>query len=112
MEVRDEVLSSVDAQDMDTSGYQMCELSDFGFYWKSHQLDVAAVFGPGGDIPFSPTAFDDLDMGGSAENSKLLHHEKDTANSPPTAAVNLRKTHTTPSIAEISSIRSENGNKF
>ena len=68
-ETRDEVLSSVAAQDMDTSGYQVsADLDDVEFYWENDQLDVHAVFRPCVESPFSPTAFDDLETGGSSEN--------------------------------------------
>ena len=59
------------------------DLNDVEFHWQNDQLDVDAVFRPGIDIPFSPTAFDDLEMGGSAENPILLDEEKDKENSPP-----------------------------
>ena len=32
--MRDEVLSSVGAQDMDTSGYHVSDLDDVDFYWE------------------------------------------------------------------------------
>ena len=38
MEMRDEVLSSVGAQDMETSGYQVSELDDVEFHWEYDQL--------------------------------------------------------------------------
>ena len=83
--MRDEVLSSVGAQDMNTSGYQVsADLDDVAFYWENDQLDVHAVFRRDIDTPFSPTAFDDLEMGGSAENPILLDGEEDKENSPPT----------------------------
>ena len=60
-EMKDEILSSVAGQDMDTSGYQVsADLNDVEFYWENDQLDVAAVFKPGIDTIFSPTAFDDF----------------------------------------------------
>ena len=92
LEMRDEVLASVGAQEgLDTSGYQVsADLVDVEFYWENDQLDLDAVFRPGIDTPFSPTAFDDLEMGGSAENPILLDEEEDRENSPPT------KTTTTP----------------
>ena len=65
-EMREEVLSSVRAQDLDTSSYQLTDLEDIEFNWENSELD--AVFRPGIDTPFSPTTFDDLSMGGSAEN--------------------------------------------
>ena len=41
------VPSSVRAQDMDTSGYQVSNLDDVEFYGENDQLDVDAVFRPG-----------------------------------------------------------------
>ena len=64
-EMREEVLSSVGAQDLDTSSYQLSDLEDIEFNWEDSQLDMDAVFRPGIDNPFSPTTFDDLSMGGS-----------------------------------------------
>ena len=40
--MRDEVLSSVGAEDMDTSGYQVSDVDDVEFYWQNDQLDVEA----------------------------------------------------------------------
>ena len=96
--MRDEVLSSVGAQEgLDTSGYQVSpsdDLDDVEFYWENDQLDVDAVFRPGIDTPFSPTAFDDLEMGGSAENPILLEEDeyKETSPPPPTTPVSERPT--------------------
>ena len=59
------------------------DLDDAEFYWKNDQLDVDTVFRSGIDTPFSPTAFDDLEMGGSAENHILLDEEEDKENYPP-----------------------------
>ena len=76
-EMREEVLSSVGAQEgLDTSGHQVsADLDAVEFYWKNVQLDEDAIFRPGVNTPFSPTAFDDLEMGGSAENPILLDEE-------------------------------------
>ena len=69
LEMRYEVLSSVGAQDLDTSSYQVSDLEDIEFNWEDSQLDMDAAFRPGIDTPFSPTTFDDLLMGdGSVEN--------------------------------------------
>ena len=54
MEMRDEVLSRVGAQDLDTSSYQASDLEDIEFNWENSQLDMDAVFTPGIDTPFSP----------------------------------------------------------
>ena len=52
MEMRDEVLSSVAAQDLDTSSYQVSDLADNEFNWENSQLELDAVFRPGTDTPF------------------------------------------------------------
>ena len=52
MEMRDEVLSSVGAQDLDTSSYQVSDVEDIQFNWEDSQLDMDAVFRPGIDTPF------------------------------------------------------------
>ena len=92
MEMRDEVLSSVGAQDLDTSSYQVSDLEDIEFNWEDSQFDVDAVFRPGIDTPFSPTTFDDLSMGGSVENPILLDEEEDKENSPPSTLESIRPT--------------------
>ena len=85
MEMRDEVLSSVGAQDLDTSSYQVSDLEDIEFNWENDQLDLDAVFRPGIDTPFSPTVFDDLLMGdGSVENPIVLDEGEDKENAPTT----------------------------
>ena len=40
MEMRDEVLSSVGAQDLDTSSYQVSDLEEIEFNWENSQLDM------------------------------------------------------------------------
>ena len=93
MEMREEVLSSVGAQDLNTSNYQFSDLEDIEFDWEDLQLDMDAVFRSGIDTPFSPTAFDDLLMGdGSVENPILLDEEEDKVNAPPTTPVSERPT--------------------
>ena len=73
----DEVFSSVGAQDLDTSSYQVSDLKDIEFNWKNSQLDMDAVFRPGIDTPFSPTTFDDSSMEVSVENPIVLDEEED-----------------------------------
>ena len=93
MEMRDEVLSSVGGQDLDTSSYQVSDLEDIEFNWENDQLDLDAVFRPGIDTPFSPTVFDDLLMGdGSVENPIVLDEEEDKENSAPTTPESVRPT--------------------
>ena len=81
------------AQDLDTSSYQVSDLEDIEFNWKSSQLDMDAVFRPGIDAPFSPTTFDDLLMGdGSVKNPILLDEEQDKENAPPSTPVSEHPT--------------------
>ena len=96
--MRNEVLSSVGAQGgLDTGGYQVsADLDDVEFYGEIDQLDVDAIFRPGTDTSFSPTVFDDLDMGGSAENPILLDEEEDKMNSLPTTTAPVSERLTRP----------------
>ena len=59
------------------------DLDDVEFYWENDQLDVDDNFRLGIDIPLTPKAFDDLEMGDSAENPILLDEQEDKENSPP-----------------------------
>ena len=93
MEMRDEVLSSVGAQDLDTSSYQVSDLEDREFNWEDSQLDMEAVFRTGIDTPFCPKTLGDLLMGdGSVENPIVLDGEEDKENAhpPPTSPESLR----------------------
>ena len=94
MEMREEVLSSVGAQDLDTSSYQVSDLEDIEFNLENSQLDMDAVFRPSIDIPFSPTTFDDLSMEGSVENPIVLDEEEDNENAapPPSTPESVRPT--------------------
>ena len=84
MEMRDEVLSSVGAQYMDTNGYQVfADLDDVEFYWVIDQLDGDAVVRPSIDTPFSSSTFSDFEMGSVAENPLLIDEEQDKENPPP-----------------------------
>ena len=80
MDMRDEVLSSVGAQDLVTSSYQLTDFEDIDFNWENSQMDKDAVFRPGIDTSFSPTAFDDLSMEGSVEDPIVLDEEEDKKN--------------------------------
>ena len=85
IEMREEVLSSVGAQHLETSSYQVSDPEDTEFNWENLQLDMDSVFRPGIDTPFSPTVFDDLLMGdGSVKNPIVLEEEEDKENVPTT----------------------------
>ena len=90
MEMRDEVLSSVGVQDLDTSSYQVSDLEDIEFNWEKSQLDMDAVFRPGIDTPFSPTTFDDLSMEESFENPIALDEEEGKENALPPTTKSIR----------------------
>ena len=90
IEMRDEVHSSVGAQDLDTSSYQVSDLQDIEFNWENLQLDMGAVFRQGIDTPFSPTTFDDLSMEGSVENPIVLDEEEDKVKAPPSTPESVR----------------------
>ena len=84
MDTRDEILSSVGAQDLETSSYQVSNLEDIEFNWKNSQLDMDAIFRPSIDAPLSPPTFDNLSMEyGSVENPIVLNEEEDKETSPP-----------------------------
>ena len=52
-EMREEVLSSVGAQDNDTSGYELFDLEDIEFSWEDLAVDMDSVYRPGIETPFS-----------------------------------------------------------
>ena len=82
--MKEEVFSSVGAQDLDTSSFQVSDLKEVEFNWENSQLDMDAVFRPGIDNLFCPTTFDNLLMGdGSVENPIVLDEEEDKENAPP-----------------------------
>ena len=84
-EMREEVLSSVGAQDTDTSGYQLSDLEDIEFSWEDPAVDMDSVYRSGIDTSFSPSIFDDFQMEGStATNPILVDDEEDKENSAPT----------------------------
>ena len=85
LEMREEVLSSVGAQDTDTSGYELSDLEDIEFSWEDPAVDLDSVYRPGIDTPFSPSIFDDFQMQGStATNPIIVDDEEDKENSAPT----------------------------
>ena len=83
--MREEVLSSVGAQDTDTSGYELSDLVDNEFSWEDPAVDMDSVYRPGIDTPFSPSIFDDFQMEKStAANPIIVDDEEDKENSAPT----------------------------
>ena len=94
IEMRDEVLSSVGTQDLNSSSCQVSDLENIDFNWQNSQLDMDTVFRSGIGTHFSPTTFEDLSMGGSIENPFVLDEEEDNENSPPSTPVSVRPTET------------------
>ena len=105
MEMKDKVLSSLGAQDMDTSWYQSSDINKMELYRENDQLDVVAVLKSCIYTLFSPGAFENLEMGGSGENPILLDEEQDNESSPPTSSLSERPTQLP---ALLSSIRNKN----
>ena len=102
MEMRDEVLSSVGAQGLYTSSYQVSDLDDIEVNWENSEVDMDAVFRPGIDTPFSPTTFDGLSMEGSVENPIVLDEDSSSINT------RVYQTHGTSQASEKSRFWSEN----
>ena len=80
--MRDETLSSVGTQDMDTSGYQVSYLEDNIFHWKYPEFNIGAVLRPGIGSPFPSSTFNDFDLCSMPENPILIDGERDKENTP------------------------------
>ena len=84
-EKREEVLSSVGAQDTDTRGYEPSHIEDIEFSWKDLAVDMDSVYRPASDTPFSPSIFDDFQLEGlTTANPILVDDEEDKKYSAPT----------------------------
>ena len=89
-EMEDEVLSSVGAQDLETSSYQVSDLNDIEFNWENSQLDMDALFRPGIDTLFLQIHLTILSMEGSVENPIVLDEEEDKEIAPPSTPESAR----------------------
>ena len=78
MEIRVEVFSSVGAQDLDTSGYQVSKLEDIDFLCEDPDLNMNAVI----DTIFSNSTFKVFKTGSMTENPVLIDEEQDKVNYP------------------------------
>ena len=76
MEMMDDVLSSVGAQDIDTSGYQVSDLEDIECHWEDPDFNMNAVFRPGVDTSVSLSTFNDFEIGSVTENPFLIDEEQ------------------------------------
>ena len=68
IELRDEVLLCVAAQDMGTSGYQMSDVDDVEFHWENDQLVINSVFRSGIGIIIFSSFLKTIEKGSLAEN--------------------------------------------
>ena len=59
-EMKEEVLASAGAQDIDNSGYELSNSEQIEFFCEKPQVESDAVFKPQIDASFSPTVFNDL----------------------------------------------------
>ena len=82
MEMRDEVLSSVGAEDMDTSEYQVSDLEDFQFHCEDLDLKMDAVFRPGTYPPDSRSTFKEFEVASRAENLITIVEEENNEKTP------------------------------
>ena len=62
----DEIILGVSALDVDTNGYQVSDLDDVEFYCEIDQLDADTDLRPRIGTRFPKTAFDNLEVEGSA----------------------------------------------
>ena len=92
IKMRDEVLSSVGAQNLEARSYQVSDLEDIEFNWEKSQLDMDAVFRPGIDNHFSLTTFDDFQMGSAAAKPITVGDEEDKNTPPPSTPESVRPT--------------------
>ena len=92
LEMRDEVISSVGAQDVVTSGYQVSDLDDVDFYWRNDQPDVDAVLRQGIQTLFSHSIFNNFEMGFMTEKPIPTdkRHDKEITPPHPTTPVSDR----------------------
>ena len=82
--MREEVLSSVGAQDTDTRGHDYPIYIDFS--WEYLAVDMDSVYRSGNGNPFFLSIFDDFQMeeGSTTANQKIVNDEEDKENSAPT----------------------------
>ena len=98
MNLRDDVFSSVAAQDMVTNVYQVSNLDDVECYCGSDQLDIDAVFRRGIDTPFSPSNLNQFETGSMAEDPILINEEQDRKNSAPHPTTPVSERPTRPPV--------------
>ena len=83
-EMREEVLSSVVAQDTDKRVYELSNLEDIKFSWEDPAVDMDSFYRPGIDTLCSSSILDDFQMKGSAATNPItVDDEEDKGKSAP-----------------------------
>ena len=72
LEMLIEVVSSVCAQDMYTSGFHVSDSEDIVLHREDPDLNMDAVVRPGVDFPFTFSTFNEFGIGSMAETSVLI----------------------------------------
>ena len=83
-EMREEVLSSVGAQDTDTREHELSDLEASEFCWEDTAVEMDIFYRPGIDITISSSIADVFQMGPTAANRKIVDDEEDKESSAPT----------------------------
>ena len=83
MEMRDEVFSSVGAQDMDRKMYKVSDLDDIEFRCEDVDLSVDAIFRFLIETPIFLSNFNSFEMGSLCENTILIDERQYKGNSLP-----------------------------
>ena len=103
MEMKDEVLSIVGAQDLHTSSCQVSDLKDMVFNWEISQLDMDALFRPGIGTPFfSNYIWGFIDWGISWKPHCVGRRGRQGACSSTSINTRVCQTHGTAQAAEMS----------
>ena len=74
-EMREEVPSCVGAQDTDTSLYELSDQAGIEFGWENPAVAMDSVYQHEIDTPFSPSIFDNFQMGSTAANPIFIDDE-------------------------------------
>ena len=103
-EMREGVLDSPGAPEMDTSSSDLSDLRNNDVFWETPHVELDAVLSPGIDTPFSPTAFNNLELGegGSSKHPSVLDEKEDKEKLPPNNS-SVWESHWTSEVAQKSS---------
>ena len=62
---------------MDTYGYHVSDVGDNEFHREDPNLNNDTVYRPCKDTPFSPTGFNEIEMGSVVHNQNLIDDQED-----------------------------------